>query len=62
MGMVAKPYSAVEGISLKNRYGSGTKQQLWVEPTAHYPITWLCVSNAIIIVTYFYFYEEFIAW
>ena len=61
MGIVAKPYSDLEDISLKNGYGSGTKQQLWVEPTADYPITWLCVCNAIIIVIYFYFYEELIA-
>jgi len=63
MGIVAKPYSALENISLKNGYGLGTKQQLWVEPTVHYPITWLCVSNAsIIIFPYFYFYEELVAW
>jgi hypothetical protein len=61
MGIVAKPYSALEDISLKNGYGSGTKQQLWVEPTANYPITSLGVSNAIIIFIYFYFYEELIA-
>jgi len=62
MGIVAKPYSALEDIRLKNGYGSSTKQQLWVEPTAHCPITWLCVSNSIIIFIYFYFYEELIAW
>jgi len=55
MGIVAKPYSAVEGISLKNRYGSGTKQQLWVEPTAHYPITWLCVSTWLLLSHIFIF-------
>jgi len=61
MGIVAKPYRALEDISLKNGYGSGTKQQLWVETTVHCPITWICVSYAIIIVIYFYFYEELIA-
>jgi hypothetical protein len=55
---VAKPYSALEDISLKKGYGSGTKQQLWVEPTANYPITWLCVSNAIIIIVIFIFMKN----
>jgi hypothetical protein len=53
IGIVARPNSALEDTSLQDSYGSATKQQLWVELTAHYPITWLCVSSAIVIVIWF---------